>query len=114
MSDPTGQTAVRLTVQNVESTDPADQYGQAQSLDHFGSQEQIFIGRSPSNDVALPANSVSGKHACITRQGGDFFICDMQSRNGTLLNSSQLTPNEYKPLRSGDTILISPDRKSVV
>lgn len=108
MSEQSGQQAVRLTIRNPEASDHGDPYFEPQPLDHLSDREHIFIGRSPSNDISFDAASVSGKHACITRQGNDYFVCDLQSRNGTFLNGTQLAPNEQHPLRSGDTIRVTP------
>ncbi|NNM34563.1 MAG: FHA domain-containing protein [Gemmatimonadetes bacterium] len=44
------------------------------------------IGRDDSNDVVLLAKTVSGRHARIFWQGDAFFVEDLASRNGTLLD----------------------------
>lgn len=113
MVDLSEQLNVRLTVSNIESTDPSEPFVEPQAFDHLGAQERVFIGRSPSNDITLGANAVSGKHACIIRQGTELYISDLGSRNGTFLNNAALTQNEEKPLRNGDRIKITPFEISV-
>lgn len=49
------------------------------------------IGRDDSNDVVLLASTVSGRHARIYWKDGAFFIEDLASRNGTLLDGVPVT-----------------------
>lgn len=50
-------------------------------------QERITIGRRPTNDVHINNLAVSGEHAAIIKLGNDFYIEDLESTNGTLVNS---------------------------
>ncbi len=52
---------------------------------------ESIIGRDDSNEVVLLANTVSGRHARIFREGGAFYLEDLGSRNGTLLDGIQVT-----------------------
>lgn len=47
---------------------------------------QAILGRHPSCQVKLEDGSVSREHARITRQGEHYFVEDLNSRNGTLVN----------------------------
>ena len=49
------------------------------------------IGREDGNDVVLLANTVSSRHARIFWKDGAFFLEDLGSRNGTLLDGIQVT-----------------------
>lgn len=50
------------------------------------------IGRSNANDVALPDERVSRRHAVIQRQKQDeFWLMDLNSSNGTFLNGRRIT-----------------------
>lgn len=44
------------------------------------------IGRRPNNDIHLDNLAISGEHATIVKMGSDYFIEDMDSTNGTLVN----------------------------
>lgn len=48
--------------------------------------EPVLIGRRAECTVVLPSNTVSRRHAQIWRQGDDYFLSDLGSTNGTLLN----------------------------
>lgn len=66
--------------------------------------DRAIIGRSADCEVPLDVPAVSRRHAAILRDSGRYFIEDLQSRNGTLLNDKRLT--ERSPLDEGDEILI--------
>ena len=44
------------------------------------------LGRHPDCDIVLESGSVSRQHARVTRVGGDYYVEDLHSRNGTFLN----------------------------
>lgn len=50
----------------------------------------VVLGRHPECDVHIDDGSVSRHHAQVTFEGGHYFISDLNSRNGTLLNSQQI------------------------
>lgn len=65
--------------------------------------EDTIIGRSHDCDITLPDESVSRQHLRIICILGDCFLEDLNSANGTLVNS-RLT--KKCPLEDGDTISI--------
>ena len=82
--------------------------GTDESQTHRCLEEAVTIGRLESNMVQLSSKGVSRQHAKIMGEGGDFFIIDLKSGNGTYLNGVKLTAHEKNLLRTGD--LISIDR----
>ena len=50
-------------------------------------KERITIGRRPTNDIHIDNLAVSGEHAAIMKMGNDFFLEDLDSTNGTLINA---------------------------
>ncbi len=50
-------------------------------------KERITIGRRPTNDIHIDNLAVSGEHAAILKIGNDFYVEDLGSTNGTLLNA---------------------------
>ncbi len=46
----------------------------------------VTLGRHPACDIVLESGSVSRQHARILNIDGDFYVEDLHSRNGTLLN----------------------------
>ncbi len=69
------------------------------------SKTVTVIGRvSSASDLVLPWNEeVSREHAAILYSGGQFFVEDLQSQNGTFVNDA---PIARVLLRSGDRIRI--------
>lgn len=50
----------------------------------------VTIGRHPECDIIIDDASVSRQHARIDSENGVYFIEDLNSRNGTLLNSESI------------------------
>jgi pSer/pThr/pTyr-binding forkhead associated (FHA) protein len=72
------------------------------SLGEFSlDKERITIGRRPSNDIHIDNLAVSGDHAVITTIGNDSFLEDLDSTNGTLVNTK---PIKKHVLHHGDVI----------
>lgn len=65
-------------------------------------RDRITIGRSRESDIALPDQWLSRRHAEIRRKGEQFYLHDLGSKNGTLLNGSRI--NEEALLKPGDRI----------
>lgn len=66
------------------------------------SDEQVIIGRRDDCAVSLAGNTISRRHARIRHQEGQYFISDLGSTNGTMLNSETLVGEEQ--LRDRDEI----------
>ena len=72
--------------------------GQTVALD----QATTILGRHPSCDVVLDFAEVSRHHARIFENHGSYFIEDLRSRNGTMVNGTAITT--VTPLRDGDRV----------
>jgi sigma-B regulation protein RsbU (phosphoserine phosphatase) len=64
-------------------------------------QERVIIGRSREADVYLPDQWLSRRHAEIQRRPDGFYVVDLDSKNGTLLNDQRV---EEQRLSAGDVI----------
>lgn len=47
---------------------------------------RMFVGREMDNGIVLPDASVSSRHAQVEWTGRGWFLTDLRSTNGTLLN----------------------------
>jgi hypothetical protein len=66
------------------------------------------IGRKASNSLSIPGDSnVSGEHAVITFAEDTFYIADIGSRHGTVVDDQRLTPRTQTALTSGARIRIA-------
>ncbi len=70
-------------------------------VDHILREEMMTIGRMKGNTIALDDASVSVSHAKITRKGTEFYLKDLNSTNGTMLNGQSI--NEAR-LKDGDQL----------
>jgi hypothetical protein len=80
------------------------------------SEEESHIGRWDADggifpDVDLdsddPEAKVSRRHARITRRGGQYYIEDLGSTNGTFVNRGRrLLPGDRQGLRDGDEVIV--------
>ena len=63
----------------------------------------VTIGRLADNTVSIDNPAVSGRHACIFRDGDDFILEDLRSTNGTYVNEKPVTRHT---LQNGDVVLV--------
>ena len=54
------------------------------------SQDKMVIGRHPDCGIQIVNGTVSGKHAQIVKDGENFYLEDLGSRNGTSLNEARV------------------------
>lgn len=63
------------------------------------------IGRATSNTIVLDDHYASSEHVLIMRRGGQWWLEDLNSRNGTLLNNITLQ-GSAAVVSAGDIITI--------
>ena len=73
--------------------------GESFALDH----DRMTIGRRPDSDVFLDDVTVSREHATLVRRGGDWFLDDAGSLNGTYVNRHRVDSHR---LEDGDELQI--------
>jgi pSer/pThr/pTyr-binding forkhead associated (FHA) protein len=64
-------------------------------------KERMTIGRRPSNDIQIDNLAISGEHAAVVTILNDSFLEDLNSTNGTLVNSQ---PIKKHFLKNGDIV----------
>ena len=50
------------------------------------------IGRLPDNTITIDNPAVSSHHACVFREGDDYLVEDLGSKNGTFVNRTRVSP----------------------
>ena len=58
-------------------------------------RKRVLIGRSKSCDIVLKDSTVSAIHAVLEVNENSFKLYDMDSMNGTFINSKQVTAQEF-------------------
>ena len=76
---------------------------QERSLD----RARMLIGRAEHNDISIPSRFISRHHALIARHGNTTFLMDLNSTNGTFVNSKRVS---NQVLRDNDIITIGNHR----
>lgn len=67
---------------------------------------ECLIGRSPDSDLVLDSDDVSRLHGKFFSQGGNYYFCDVGSRNGSIVNGKLAEKNHSYVLKNGDIIRI--------
>ena len=71
---------------------------------------RITIGRKPGNDLHFNRPEISGSHAAFLFENDNYYVTDLGSTNGTLLNGAPIVAKEKYPLTSQDVVTINPYR----
>jgi len=77
--------------------------GPAEGTTFALTEDEISIGREPSNSISINDHSVSRRHCLIRRENGSFMVIDLDSYNGTFVNS---LPVGEQSLNHGDQISV--------
>jgi phosphoserine phosphatase RsbU/P len=72
----------------------------------FDDNNNVFIGRSSKNDIQIKDNAISRKHLKVFNIGKRFFIEDLKSTNGTLINGEPVASGESYEVNESDSIQI--------
>lgn len=72
--------------------------------DRFPLQLVTSVGRDLTNTLVLPDVFISNAHALLTYRDGEWWLEDLDSRNGTFLNDVRVTRPAV--VREGDRITI--------
>jgi pSer/pThr/pTyr-binding forkhead associated (FHA) protein len=66
-------------------------------------KDRTTLGRRPYNDIVIDNLAVSGEHAVLQMTGGEVFLEDLNSTNGTYVNGKAV---KKKQLVNGDSVEI--------
>lgn len=78
--------------------------GRRQAIAYESEDSIVSIGRDEGVNFRIPLATVSRQHARITRIDGLYFIEDLGSAHGTLVNGRKLNPQERSKLSDGDMV----------
>ncbi len=79
--------------------------GQSYGQRFFVDQPELLIGRDEGCDLVISDRLVSRRHARIRLDGGQYFLEDLNSKNGTFVNGREIS--EPRLLEDGDEIQIA-------
>lgn len=78
--------------------------GTPQGHRFFLTQKEMVIGRDTAADITVSDQSISRKHAKISKEGGQIRISDLGSSNGTFVNDKKVNAGESVVLAKEDMI----------
>ncbi len=70
----------------------------------------LVIGRSAQVDLIIADPKVSKNHSVVEKRGNSYYIIDLDSKNGTVLNGERIIRPEGAQLGHGDEILIADNK----
>lgn len=78
-------------------------------------KDRVVIGRGPEADLRIPENLrfVSSQHAEVLKKETGYFIRDLNSTNGTLVNNQLLQPDQYQAIGNESIIRIGDDNYGI-
>src|SRR4051812_5074201 len=68
--------------------------------------DKYVFGRHPDCQIVIEVGAVSRNHCQIVREGNDYKIEDLNSRNGTFLNEEPEKVTGRRTLKPGDVIRV--------
>lgn len=78
-------------------------------LDFGGSGQAVkTIGRTPDNDIVVNHPQASSRHAWLHHVGGQYYVEDRGSANGTYVRGQRIAPGQKIAVQSGEKIYIGP------
>lgn len=79
-------------------------------------KDNFVIGKNSSvaDGVISYNNTISRVHCRITKEDGQYYITDMNSKNGTYVNGTKLPPEHLHKINKGDIIRLSNSNFQVV
>lgn len=72
---------------------------------HVLNRAVTTIGRGRDNDIVLPSDCVSRKHAQLEHRADALYVMDLESTNGTFINDDPKLSQEHR-LRRGDQLTV--------
>ncbi|NMG54004.1 FHA domain-containing protein [Aromatoleum aromaticum] len=109
-----GRVGMRNTVAVPESPGPVTAYLEVTATGEvFPLHDEVVIGRDPQDSLAegrflcIPEHTISRRHARVCLNGGEYFIEDLHSFNGTFVLGKRLRPGVWHPLHDGDELSIA-------
>jgi pSer/pThr/pTyr-binding forkhead associated (FHA) protein len=67
---------------------------------------EYILGRYPTNDIVIPDPYVSRRHARIFYNDGEWYIEDLDSTNGTIVNNEDIRGKGPKKIENNTEIVV--------
>ena len=67
---------------------------------------EYILGRYPTNDIVLPDPYISRRHARIFFRDGEWYIEDLNSTNGTIVDNEDIKGKGPKKINNNTEIVV--------
>ncbi|ABN69652.1 FHA domain containing protein [Staphylothermus marinus F1] len=67
---------------------------------------EYVLGRYPTNDIVIPDPYVSRRHARIFYENGEWYIEDLDSTNGTIVDNEDIRGKGPKKINNNSEIVV--------
>jgi pSer/pThr/pTyr-binding forkhead associated (FHA) protein len=75
---------------------------------------EMHVGRDSARcEIALTEPRISGVHATLKMEGGQLYVRDEQSNNGTFVDGHRLSPNVWTIAAVGGSLKFGPVEFSI-
>ena len=64
------------------------------------------MGRTAESDITINDYAISKRHAAFARKGNRYFITDLGSTNGVMVNNKKVQSKQFAPLRTGKHVVL--------
>lgn len=84
-------------------------YNPENTMNFIIDKEEFVLGKSPYRaDGRIEGNIFVGNTHCkIIHSEGSYYVMDLESKNGTLLNGMRLTPKKLYVIKPGDVLILA-------
>lgn len=70
-------------------------------------KESIIVGRSSECDFVVPIEDFSRKHCQITVKGDYYFVKDLGSKNGVIVDKRRIPSDQFFPVYRGTKVVLA-------
>lgn len=84
-----------------------------QVIEEILEKDVAVLGRSTKSDVVIADEALSRSHCQIEYDGENFYITDLGSANGVLVNGKKISPNDKIQFSSFEEVLLGPHEVTV-
>lgn len=79
----------------------------SETFTHDTFKDSVIIGRSADCAFSIPRENLSREHCLIEKNFNDFFITDLNSKNGVTIDGRRLVPEQRQQILENSTIMLS-------
>lgn len=104
LNDVKNLATMKIKILNSQNLDEINEINLIRATNNI--KGECLVGRSSSSDLVLNSPDISRIHGKFFVQNGNYYFCDLGSRNGSIVNSKVAEINQNYLLQPGDVVRI--------